>query len=149
MSPESEDLTTFRTRYGAYKYRVMPFGLTNGPGTFQRFVNENFMEYLDDFLTAIHQGLQRIAKPLNRLTRADVSFQWDVNCQTAFDELKRRLISAPILRHYRPELPTRIETDASDEVVAGVLSQQEEGNWHPTLKLCHLRNRTTRSMTRK
>jgi transposase InsO family protein len=222
MSPESEDLTTFRTRYGAYKYRVMPFGLTNGPATFQRFVNENFMEYLDDFLTAFiddlliysnneleHEehvkkvltrlreaGLQasiskcefhvkrtkylgfivttegievdpektaviakwerpltvkgvqsflgfcnfyrrfikdysRIAKPLTRLTRADVSFQWDVNCQTAFDELKRRLISAPILRHYRPELPTRIETDASNEVVAGVLSQQEEGNWHP------------------
>jgi hypothetical protein len=31
---EAEDLTTFRTRYGAYKYKVMPFGLTNGPTTF-------------------------------------------------------------------------------------------------------------------
>ena len=29
-----KDLTTFKTRYGAYKYKVLPFGLTNGPATF-------------------------------------------------------------------------------------------------------------------
>jgi hypothetical protein len=34
IDPEAEDLTTFRTWYGAYKYKVMPFGLTNGPTTF-------------------------------------------------------------------------------------------------------------------
>jgi hypothetical protein len=52
MSPEAEDLTTFRTRYGTFKYKVMPFGLTNGPATFQRFINEVFMDYLDNFMTA-------------------------------------------------------------------------------------------------
>jgi hypothetical protein len=44
-------VSTFRTRYGAYKYCMMLFGLTNGPVTFQRFVNEAFMDYLDGFLT--------------------------------------------------------------------------------------------------
>lgn len=34
MHPDSTDLTTFRTRYGSYKYQVMPFGLCNGPSTF-------------------------------------------------------------------------------------------------------------------
>jgi predicted aspartyl protease len=34
MDPESEELTTFRTRYGTYKYKVVPFGLTNGPSTY-------------------------------------------------------------------------------------------------------------------
>ena len=32
------------------------------------------------------------------------------------------LTSAPILQHYSEELETRIETDASDSVVVGVLS---------------------------
>jgi hypothetical protein len=29
MDPASEELTTFRTRYGVYKCKVLPFGLTN------------------------------------------------------------------------------------------------------------------------
>ena len=34
MDPASEELTTFRTRYGTYKCKVLPFGLTNGPATY-------------------------------------------------------------------------------------------------------------------
>jgi hypothetical protein len=52
IDPSSEDLTTFRTRYGSYKCKVLPFGLTNGPATFQHYMNETLMEYLDDFCTA-------------------------------------------------------------------------------------------------
>src|SRR5208282_5701230 len=52
IDPSSEDLTTFRTRYGSYKRKVLPFGLTNGPATFQHYINETLMEYLDDFCTA-------------------------------------------------------------------------------------------------
>ena len=39
-SGQEEDLTTFNTRFGAYKYLVLPFSLCNGPATFQRFINE-------------------------------------------------------------------------------------------------------------
>jgi len=52
VDPDSEELTTFRTRYGAYKCKVMPFGLTNGPATYQRFMNDVLFDYLDDFCTA-------------------------------------------------------------------------------------------------
>lgn len=52
MDPSSEDLTTFKTRYGTYCFKVLPFGLTNGPATFQHFINETLMEYLDDFCSA-------------------------------------------------------------------------------------------------
>ena len=31
--------TTFRIRYGQYKYLVMLMGLTNAPATFQRLIN--------------------------------------------------------------------------------------------------------------
>ena len=35
MKESVEDLTTFRTRYGSYKYKVLPFGLCNGPDPFR------------------------------------------------------------------------------------------------------------------
>ena len=50
MMKGQEWKTAFRCRYGLYEYRVMPFGLCNAPGTFQHFVNDQFREYLDEFL---------------------------------------------------------------------------------------------------
>jgi hypothetical protein len=52
IDTDSEDLTTFRTRYGSFKYKVIPFGVTNRPATFQRYINIVLSEYLDDFATA-------------------------------------------------------------------------------------------------
>ncbi|OQE59200.1 hypothetical protein PENNAL_c0337G09517, partial [Penicillium nalgiovense] len=52
LTPEAEDLTTFRTRYGSFKYKVTPFGLTNGPATFQRFMNSILKECMDDYAVA-------------------------------------------------------------------------------------------------
>ena len=41
-------------------------------------------------------------------------------------------MSAPILVHFQPGIPTIIETDASDNVIAGVLYQKQlDGEWHP------------------
>jgi Reverse transcriptase (RNA-dependent DNA polymerase)/RNase H-like domain found in reverse transcriptase len=62
-----------------------------------------------------------IAKPLVRLTKNDVPFNFDQTCWDAFEELKACLTTAPVLRHYSPELPSMIETDASDGVIASVL----------------------------
>src|SRR5436190_8221689 len=74
----------------------------------------------------------RIARPLVRLTRNNVPFVFDQACQEAFGEIKNRLVSAPILRHYDPNLESMLETDASDGIVAGVLSQlHSDGEWHP------------------
>jgi hypothetical protein len=52
MDPESEDYTSFRTRYGTYKCKVLPFGLCNGPATYQRYMNDVLIDYLDDFCMA-------------------------------------------------------------------------------------------------
>ena len=46
----NEDLITFRTRFGSYKYQILFFELTNGPFTFQNFMNDTLMNYLNDFV---------------------------------------------------------------------------------------------------
>ena len=38
-----------------------------------------------------------LAAPMTKLIRKEVKFEWDDLCERAFQELKRRLTSAPIL----------------------------------------------------
>ena len=52
VDSSAEELITFRTRYGTYKYQVLSFSLTNGPATYQRYMNKVLFDYLDDFCTA-------------------------------------------------------------------------------------------------
>ena len=52
MDPDSEDLIMFRTRYGSYKYRVLLFRLNSDPSTYQRYINDILIDYLDVFYTA-------------------------------------------------------------------------------------------------
>ena len=42
--------TTFRTRYGHFKFTVMPFGLTNALATFMDLNHKVFQAYLDRFI---------------------------------------------------------------------------------------------------
>ena len=39
----------------------------------------------------------KIAHPLHALTKKDVAFEWSSDCQTAFETLKEKLVSAPVL----------------------------------------------------
>ena len=78
------------------------------------------------------QGYSRIAAPLVRLTAKDTPFHFDDACRHAWDSLRQALLSTPVLKHYDPYKETRLETDSSDGVVAGVLSQKhEDGLFHP------------------
>ena len=52
LCEEDEDLTTFCTRYGSYKYKVLPFGLTGSPATFQQYINETLINGLDEYCSA-------------------------------------------------------------------------------------------------
>ena len=51
MDLESEEWTTFTTRFGNYMYQVLPFGLYNGPADYQRFINNNFIDMLNLFVS--------------------------------------------------------------------------------------------------
>ena len=84
----------FRTRYGHFEFTVMPFGLTNAPTTV--FKIRSFLG-LAGYYRRFIEDFSGLATLMTRLTRKEVKFDWDDRCEEAFQELKRRLTSAPKL----------------------------------------------------
>lgn len=73
-----------------------------------------------------------IAGPLNALTRKDQEFHWSPECEKAFNTLKRKFTSYPVLRMPDPTKPFQIEADASKSASGAVLTQLDDnGARHP------------------
>ncbi|SYW73956.1 uncharacterized protein UHO2_00821 [Ustilago hordei] len=75
-----------------------------------------------------------IAKPLTSLVKPTEQFrkfELPEEAQQAFHKLIQASTSAGVLQHFDYHLSTRLETDASDFAIAGVLKQEHEGQWHP------------------
>ena len=68
-----------------------------------------------------------VAAPLHRLQEKAISFQWSEQCNTAFETLKRRLSSAPVLAFPRSSDTFILDTDASEHGIGAVLSQNQHG----------------------
>ena len=62
-----------------------------------------------------------LALPLTDLTRKANEFQWTVACAEAFETLKNKLTSAPILQVYDPDREAQLWVDASDYAVGAAL----------------------------
>jgi len=69
-----------------------------------------------------------LCQPLFNLLRKDVFFILNSSCEDVFRKLKDTFTSAPILRHFDRDLQTIVETDASDYVTSGILSQKHLEN---------------------
>ena len=70
-----------------------------------------------------------MANPLNGMTKKEVmkkQFAWTDECEKAFQELKNHVCKAPILCHFDSSKQCFVETDSSDYVNAGVLSQLDD-----------------------
>ena len=83
------------------------------------------------------QNFSKIAEPLTKLTRKHSSFEWNLECQHAFDELKSKLGSAEILAF--PDLTKDyiLYTDASDSCIGAVLAQNFDEGERPIQYLSH------------
>ena len=69
------------------------------------------------------KGFSAIAKCLHRLTEKGRQFAWTTECQEAFELLKSHLINSPILAHPDFTVPFILDTDATDQAIGAVLSQ--------------------------
>lgn len=67
-----------------------------------------------------------IAKPMTMLTHKDVKFQWTDQCECSFQQLKQRLVTAPVLTLPQPGKRFTVYSDASRVGLGCVLMQ--EGN---------------------
>ncbi|KAJ1584338.1 hypothetical protein NDA12_003371 [Ustilago hordei] len=94
----------------------------------QRFLGfANFYQRFIAHFAHIAKPLTALVKPIERFKK----FELPEEAQQAFHKLIQAFTSAGVLQHFDYHLPTRLETDASDFAIAGVLKQEHEGRWHP------------------
>ncbi|KAL6419609.1 hypothetical protein ACFW04_013697 [Cataglyphis niger] len=106
LTEKDKNKIAFSTPYGHYEFNRMPFGLKNAPATFQ-------------------------PKPLTKLTKKTEKFEWETEQQNAFEILKEKLMTAPVLRFPDFNQEFTVITDASDYAIGAVLSQGKVGDNRP------------------
>ena len=86
---------------------------------------------LASFYRRLVPSFAEIAKPLTMLTRKNQEFSWGQTQQVAFDTLKQKLSTTPVLAFPNFGLPFILTTDASKVAIAAVLSQVQGGVERP------------------
>ena len=101
--------------------------VTNWPTPINMKDVQSFLGFANFYRRFIY-GFSNIAGLLTNLTKKEVEFNWTDRCQQAFNTLKKALTSEKVLLHFNPYKPIIVETDASDYVSAGILSQYDNEN---------------------
>ncbi|GJU32994.1 putative reverse transcriptase domain-containing protein [Tanacetum coccineum] len=154
--------TAFRTRYGHYEFQVMPFRLTNAPADrkehekylkaiLELLKNEKlyakFSKSLAGYYRRFIEGFSKIAKSMTKLTQKGIKFDWGEKEENAFQLIKQKLCSAPILALPEGSEDFVVYCDASHKGLGVVLMQREKviGYASPKLKI-HEKNYTTHDL---
>lgn len=82
------------------------------------------------FYRCFIKDFSNISGPLCHLLGKDVSFHFNDACLHAFETLKRKLVTAPIIASPNWDLPFEIMADASDQAIGAVLGQKQGKNVH-------------------
>ena len=89
---------------------------------------ESFLGFTNFYWRFIH-NFSHTARPLNKL-KGKKKWKWEEEHQKAFEELKEKITSQPVLALPRREGKFRVEMDTSGHTI-GILSQEQEGKWKP------------------
>ncbi|GKB18923.1 reverse transcriptase domain-containing protein [Tanacetum coccineum] len=77
------------------------------------------------------KDFSKIARPITKLLEKDTPFEFDDECQKAFESLKEKLTCAPVIVSPNWNLPFELMCDASDFAVGAILGQKDGKNFHP------------------
>ncbi|GJV73058.1 putative reverse transcriptase domain-containing protein [Tanacetum coccineum] len=165
MTPESIQLrvreqdipkTAFRTRYGHYEFQVMPFRL-----------DKPHLREHEEHLKAILELLKKeklyakfskcefwipkvqlsLAKSMTKLTQKRIKFYWGEKEEKAFQLIKQKMCSAPILALPEGSEDFVVYCDASHKGLGAVLMQREKVIAYASRQLkVHEKNYTTHDL---
>ena len=76
------------------------------------------------------KDFSKIAKPLSNLLAADTPFVFDTACLQAFETLKAKLVTAPVISVPDWTLPFELMCDVSDHAIGAVLGQRHDKLLH-------------------
>jgi hypothetical protein len=96
---------------------VMSWNAPTSVGDIQSFLR--LVGYYQRFI----EGFSKISKPMTDFLENDKKFEWTLACEASFQELKKRLTTAPILVMPDIEKPFSIYCDASNQGLGCVLMQ--------------------------
>ncbi|GJW82191.1 putative reverse transcriptase domain-containing protein [Tanacetum coccineum] len=136
--------TAFRTRYGYYEFQVMPFGLTKAPAS-----EGEHVEHLKLILELLKKEdlYAKFSKCEFWLSKKDVKFDWTKKAETAFQLLKQKLRSAPILALPEGSENFVVYCDASHKGLGAVLMQKDKVIAYASRQLkIHEKNYTTHDL---
>ncbi|KAL4098951.1 hypothetical protein QTP88_023458 [Uroleucon formosanum] len=63
-----------------------------------------------------------ILKPLYSLLRQEKKWLWSPECDQAYNNIKKMLISSPVLAHYDQKLPIKLTVDSSSYALGAIIS---------------------------
>ena len=99
-----------------------------------------YRKFIKDFST--------IARPLHDLTKKDQKFSWNKEQEKAFQVLKEKLVTAPVLHHFNPEKGTILHVDGSKTGIGAVLLQEDDkGVPHPIAYASRSLNKNEKNYT--
>ena len=90
-----------------------------------------FLEFINFYCKFIEK-YSKITTPLTELMKKDTRFEWSLEAQKIFEELKKRFTSQPILLSFKSEKPITLEMNMSDRAIEACISQSDnKGHLHP------------------
>jgi hypothetical protein len=78
---------------------------------------------LAEYYRRFIENFSKIAKPMTELLKKEKKFEWTEGCENSFQELKKRLVSAPVLCLPDLEKEFQVYYDASRQGLGSVLMQ--------------------------
>ena len=77
------------------------------------------------------RNLAETTKPLRDILKKDTAWIWEEPQKIAFQSLKEKLSTVPVLIHYSADKETKVSADASSYDLSGVLLQKQGHDWRP------------------